>query len=169
MFSRLPLTALVVLVLLAIAFLLHDSDEDAILSQLQRLREQAAITEPESGIEQLARANSIADGFSESTVFDLTSAGYGTTTIPTRQELVRQIIAVRNRLSALEIDLQQTQVQVDGDTARVLATGSGLGSRTGQQGEFLEIHSGVITLVREHGEWLITGATHLRDERQPER
>ena len=77
MFSRLPLTALVVLVLLAIAFLLHDSDEDAILSQLERLREQAAITEPESGIEQLARANSIADGFSESTVFDLSSAGYG--------------------------------------------------------------------------------------------
>ena len=77
--------------------------------------------------------------------------------------------AIKVSYHLLEIDLQQTQVQVDGDTARVLATGSGLGSRTGQQGEFLEIHSGVITLVREHGEWLITGATHLRDERQPER
>jgi hypothetical protein len=169
MFSRLPLIALVILALLVILFLLHDSDEEAILSQLERLREQAAITEPESGIEQLARANNIADSFSETTVFDLTSAGHGTTTIATRQELVRQIIAVRSRLSSLEIDLQQTQVQVEGDTARVLATGSGLGSLTGQQGEFLEIHSGVITLVRTNGEWLITGATHLRDEQQTER
>ena len=169
MFNRYISITLAGLALLAIVLLLRTGDEDAILSQLRKLREQTGITEPESGIEQLAKANSIADSFSDATVFDLTGAGYGTTAIATRKELVRHIIALRSRLSSLEIDLQQTQVQIDGDTAQVLATGSGLGSLTGQQGQFLEVHSGVITLVRKNDDWLITGATHLRDERQPER
>jgi len=166
MFNRYTLIALLCLVVLAGLLLLRSGDEDAILAQLQLLREQAGITAPESGIEQLAKANSLASLFSEATVFDLTSAGYGMTAIATRQELVRQIIALRSRLSSLELDLQEAQVHIDGDMARVQGTASGLGSVTGQQGQFLEIHSGLITLARENGDWLITGAMHQRDERQ---
>ena len=168
MFNRYSLTGLAGLLVVAALWLMHTSDEEVILARLQLLREQAGITEPESGIEQLARANSIAEFFSEATVFDLTAAGYGTTAIATRQDLVRLVITLRSRLSSLELDLQEARVTIEGDSAEVLVTGSGLGSVTGQQGQFLEIHSGVITLGRENGDWLISGATHLRDERQPE-
>lgn len=168
MFNRYTLTGLTGLLVVAVLWLMHSSDEQVILAQLQLLREQAGITEPETGIEQLARANGIAAFFSEATRFDLSSAGYGTTSIATRQDLARLVITLRSRLSSLELDLQEAQVTIEGDTARVQVTGSGLGSVTGRQGQFLEIHSGVITLARENGDWLITGATHLRDERQPE-
>ncbi len=169
MFNRYTLIALVGLVVLAGLLLLRTGEVDVILAQLQQLREQAGITAPESGIEQLARANRIAGFFSESTLFDLGNAGHGTTAIASRQELIRQIIMLRARLASLELDLQEVQVHIDGDTARVQATGSALGSLTGQQGQFLEIHSGIITLAKENGDWLITGATHLQDERLRER
>jgi hypothetical protein len=152
MFNRYTLIALVGLVVLAGLLLLRTGEADVILAQLQQLREQAGITAPESGIEQLARANRIAGFFSE-------------TAIASRQELIRQIIMLRARLASLELDLQEVQVHIDGDTARVQLTGSALGSLTGQQGQFLEIHSGIITLAKENGDWLITGARHLRDER----
>jgi hypothetical protein len=167
MFNRYILIAAAALILLAGLWLLHGSDEDAILAQLEKVREQAVVAGPESGIEQLARANSIAALFNEATVYDLTRAGYGTTRITTRQELVRRIIALRSRLATLDIDLQQAEVRVDGDTAEVQLTASGLGALTGQPGQFLEIHSGLVTLARQDGDWLITGATHIRDERQP--
>jgi ketosteroid isomerase-like protein len=76
---------------------------------------------------------------------------------------------LRARLASLELDLQEVQVHIDGDMARVQATGSALGSLTGQQGQFLEIHSGIVTLAKENGDWRITGATHLQDERLRER
>ena len=169
MFNCYTLIILTGLLILAGMLLLRSSDEEAILAQLELLREQAGISGPESGIEQLATANSLAAMFSETTAFDLTSAGHGTRAMATRQELVRQIIALRARLSSLELDMQEARVQVDGDTARVQLTGSALGSLTGQQGQFMEIHSGYITLARHNGDWLITGATHLQDERQAER
>jgi hypothetical protein len=167
MFSRYTLIAVAALALLAGLWLLHGSDEDAILAQLEQLREQAVIAGPESGIEQLARANSIAALFAGATEYDLTRAGHGTTRIATRQELVRRIISLRSRLATLDIELRQAEVRVDGDTAEVQLTASGLGALTGQQGQFLEIHSGLVTLARQDGDWLITGATHIRDERQP--
>jgi hypothetical protein len=167
MFNRHTLIAAAALILLAGLWLLHGSDEDAILAQLEQLREQAVVAGPESGLEQLARANSIADLFSEATVYDLTRAGYGTTRIATRQELVRRIITLRSRLATLEIEIRRAEVRIDGDTAEVQLTASGLGALTGQQGEFLEIHSGIVTLARQDSDWLITGATHIRDERQP--
>ena len=64
MFNRYTLIALLCLVVLAGLLLLRSGDEDAILAQLQLLREQAGITAPESGIEQLAKANSLASLFS---------------------------------------------------------------------------------------------------------
>lgn len=166
MFNRYTLIILAVLAILAVLLLLHTGDEDVILAQLELLREQAEISAPESGIEQLAKANTIAGLFSEATIFDLGSAGYGTTAIASRQELVRQVIALRARLASLELDLQEAEVHIDRDTAQVQVTGSGLGSLTGQQEQFLEIHSGIITLAKENGDWLITGARHLQDERQ---
>ena len=169
MFSRHSLIVLAVLATLAGLLLLRTGDEDAILAQLELLREQAAITSPESGIDQLAKAHSIAGLFSEATIFDPGSTGHGTTAIASRQELVRQIIALRARLASLELDLQEIQVHIEGDSAQLQATGSALGSLTGQQGQFLEIHSGIVTLAKENGDWLITGARHLRDERQAER
>jgi hypothetical protein len=167
MFNRYTLIAAAALILLAGLWLLHGNDEDAILAQLEKVREQTMIAGPESGLEQLARANSIAALFSESTLYDLTRAGYSTTRIATRQELVRRIITLRSRLATLEIEILQAEVRIDGDTAEVQLTASGLGTLTGQQGQFLEIHSGLVTLARQDGDWLITGATHIRDERQP--
>jgi hypothetical protein len=167
MFNRYSLF-IAALLLAAVFWLLRSGDADRILVQLEQIRLQAGISAPESGIEQLTKATAIADLFGTETVFDLTSAGYGITRVTTRQDLVRHIMTIRSRLSSLELALEDAEVHVDGDTARVEATGSALGSRTGQPGQFLEIHTGTITLVKENGDWLVTGAVHLRDERRPE-
>jgi hypothetical protein len=170
MLNRCALSGLGVLIVLA-ALILHTNEKDRILQRLEQLRALTEISSPETGIEQLARARQIGQFFSERTVFDLINAGHGTIDIDSRDELVRRIIRGRARLVLLELALQDTQVSLEDDTAEVVLTGSGLGQFKGEQDRFLEIHTVAVRLRKEADDWVITGATHLRDERQspPER
>jgi hypothetical protein len=166
MLNRYTLTALGVLIVLAALFLLHANEEDKILQRLERLRALAEISSPETGLEPLAKAGQIGQFFSELTVFDLTNAGFGSIEIAGRDELVRRILRVRARLDALELALQDARVRIEGDTAEVMLQGSGLGQIKGEQDRFLEIHTVAVRLRKQADEWLVTGATHLRDDRQ---
>ena len=83
-----------------------------------------------------------------------------------RQELVQRVMKARTRLSSLELALQDMQVSVDGDVATVRVQGSALGAIRGEQGQFLEIHTIEVMLEEVADTWLISGARHLRDERQ---
>jgi hypothetical protein len=166
MLNRYTLSALGVLIILVSLFLLQTNEKKQILQRLEQLRAMAEITAPESGVEQLTRASRIGEFFSERTVFDLTRAGHGTITIDSRDELVRRIIRARARLVMLELALQDAQVSIGDDTAEVVLTGSGLGQIKGEQERFLEIHTVAVRLRKAAGDWVITGATHLRDERQ---
>jgi hypothetical protein len=167
MLNRYTLSALGVLIVLASLFLLHTNEEDRILQRLEQLRALSEIASPESGVEQLTKASQIGQSFSERTVFDLTRAGHGTIVIDSRDELVRRIIRGRARLVMLELALRDAQVRIEDDTAEVVLTGSGLGQIKGEQDRFLEIHTVAVRLRKEADDWVITGATHLRDERQP--
>jgi len=167
MLNRYTLSALVVLIVLASLFLLHTNEKDRILQRLEQLRALTEIASPESGVEQLTKASQIGQYFSERTVFDLTRAGHGTIVIDSRDELVRRIIRGRARLVMLELALQDAQVSIEDDTAEVVLTGSALGQIKGEQDRFLEIHTVAVRLRKEADDWVITGATHLRDERQP--
>jgi len=166
MLNRYTLSALGVLIVLASLFLLQTNEEDRILQRLEQLRAMSEIASPESGVEQLTKASQIGQSFSERTVFDLTRAGHGTIVIDSRDELVRRIIRGRARLVMLELALRDAQVRIDDDTAEVVLTGSGLGQIKGEQERFLEIHTVAVRLRKEADDWVITGATHLRDERQ---
>ena len=166
MLNRYTLSALGVLIVLAALFLLHTNEEDRILQRLEQLRALTEIASPESGVEQLTKASQIGHYFSERTVFDLTRAGHGTIVIDSRDELVRRIIRGRARLVMLELALRDAQVRIEDDTAEVVLTGSGLGQIKGEQDRFLEIHTVAVRLRKEADDWVITGATHLRDERQ---
>src|SRR5512147_2526065 len=53
MLNRYTLTALGVLIVLAVLFILHTDDEDIILQRLEQLRALTEITYPETGIEPL--------------------------------------------------------------------------------------------------------------------
>ena len=165
MLNRYTLSGLGVLIVLAV-LLLHTNEEDRILQRLEQLRALTEISSPETGIEQLARAGQIGQFFSERTVFDLTNAGHGTIDIDSRDELVRRIIRGRARLVMLELALKDTQVNLEDDTAEVVLTGSGLGLFKGEQDRFLEIHTVAVRLRKKADDWIISGATHLRDERQ---
>jgi hypothetical protein len=167
MLNRYTLTALGVLIVLAVLFFLRTDEEDMILQRLEQLRALTEITYPETGIEPLAKARRIGQFFSEQTVFDLTNAGHGSIEIGGRDELVRRIVRGRARLASLELALQDARVRIEDDTAEVVLQGSGLGQFKGEQDRFLEIHSVAVRLRKEADEWLVTGATHLRDERQP--
>jgi hypothetical protein len=167
MLNRYTLSALGVLIVLASLLLLHTNEKDRILQRLEQLRELTEIASPESGVEQLTKASQIGQYFSERTVFDLTRAGHGTIVIDSRDELVRRIIRGRARLVMLELALQDAQVRIEDDTAEVVLTGSGLGQIKGEQDRFLEIHTVAVRLRKEADDWVITGATQLRDERQP--
>jgi len=167
MLNRYTLTGLGVLFVLAVLYFLHTDEEDKILQRLEQLRALTEVPSPETGIEPLAKARRIGQFFSEQTVFDLTNAGYGTIEIAGRDELVQRIIRGRARLASLELDLQDAQVSIEDDTAEVRLQGSGLGVIKGEQDRFLEIHTVAVRLQKEAGVWLVTGARHLRDERQP--
>jgi hypothetical protein len=167
MLNRFTLSAIGILIVLAALFLLHTNEEDRILQRLERLRAMTDISSPETGVEQLTRARQIVQYFSDRTFFDLTHAGHGTIVIDSRDELVRRIIRGRTRLVMLELALRDAQVSIEDDTAEVVLTGSGLGQIRGEQDRFLEIHTVAVRLRKEADDWVITGATHLRDERQP--
>ena len=167
MLNRYTLSALGILLMAASLWLLRPGAEDRILERLERLRGLAEVSAPESVIEQLTRAAEIGEFFSEQTVFDLGNAGYGTTVIDSRDELVQRIIRTRARLALLELVLQDARVRVGDDTAEAVLTGSGLGQLTGDSEPFLETHTVAVQLRKTADEWFITGATHLRDERQP--
>jgi hypothetical protein len=154
-----------VLALIAVPLLL-DSEQEKILDQLERIRGLAEITSPESGIQQLTRTREIARQFDNHTVFDLSNAGYGITKISSRQELEQKILSGRTRITDLELSLEEPRVEIEGDTARVRVRGTALGSIRGEQGQFLDIHTVEVLLSKEDGTWLVSGARHLRDERQ---
>jgi len=166
MLNRYTLSALGVLIVLASLFLLQTNEEERILQRLEQLRAMSEIASPESGVEQLTKASQIGQYFSERTVFDLTRVGHGTIVIDSRDELVRRIIRGRARLVMLELALRDAQVRIEDNTAEVVLTGSGLGQIKGEQDRFLEIHTVAVRLRKEADDWVITGATHLRDERQ---
>ena len=166
MLNRYTLSALGVLIVLAALFLLQTNEEERILQRLEQLRALTEISSPESGVGQLTRASQIGQYFSEQTVFDLTRAGHGTIIIDSRDELVRRIIRGRARLVMLELALRDAQVRIEDDTAEVVLTGSGLGQIKGEQDRFLEMHTVAVRLRKQADDWVITGATHLRDERQ---
>jgi len=166
MLNRYTLSAFGVLIVLAALLLLHTNDEERILQRLEELRALTEIASPETGVEQLTRASRIGQYFSERTVFDLTRAGHGTIVIDSRDELVQRIIRGRARLVMLELALRDARVSIEDDTAEVVLTGSGLGRIKGEQDRFLEIHTISVRLRKEADDWVVTGATHLRDERQ---
>ncbi|MGD2055808.1 MAG: hypothetical protein PVJ15_03305 [Gammaproteobacteria bacterium] len=167
MYKRYAWIALGAMAILATVLLFHASEEEQILERIEDLRTLAEIHSPEGGLEQIARAKQIAAFFRERSYFELTSAGYRDIDIPDRQELVRRIVRGRARLGALELAVQDPQVRIEGDRARVRLRGSALGSFRGEPGQFLEIHSVEVLFEKEAGEWLVAGAVHLRDERQP--
>jgi hypothetical protein len=167
MLNRSALGGLGILFVLTLLFLLQTNEEDRILERLERLRALSEITSPETGIEPLAKAGQIGQFFDEKTVFELANAAYGTIGIDSRDELVRRIVRLRARLASLELELQDARVRIEDDAAEVVLRGSGLGVIKGEQDPFLEIHTVAVRLRKEAGDWLVTGATHLRDERQP--
>jgi hypothetical protein len=154
--------------LLAIAVVLPfvlTSEEDRILERLERLRELSEVTAAEGGIQQVARAREISGFFTEQSRYDLTSAGYGIVEIPDRRTLSQLILKGRAALASLQLALHEPRVSIDGDSAEVDVRGSGRGSLLGHEGEFLDIHLIRIMLIKDEGDWLISGARHLRNER----
>ncbi len=167
MLSRYWIIALGGVLALIVVPLLLDSEEEKILDQLERIRDLAEITSPENGIQQLTRTRKIARQFNNHTVFDLSNAGYGITEISSRQELEQKILSARNRITALELSLAEPRVDIEGDTARARIRGTARGSIRGEQDQFLDIHTVEVLLTKADGTWLVSGARHLRDERQP--
>jgi hypothetical protein len=159
------LIALAAVAALVILFLLHRSEEDRILGQLEDLRALAEMQAPEGSVELLVKSRLLGEFFTEQTFYDLTSHGHGLYEIPSRQELVQRIARRRAQLAGLELALEDMQVSIEGDTASVLLRGTGLGTLRGEDGQFLEIHSIEIRLEKLEDTWLIAGGRHIRNER----
>jgi hypothetical protein len=166
MHKRYYLIALAVAVALAAVLLLHGSEEDRVLEQLEDLRKLAEIHAPESSVEVLVKSRLLGEFFTEGTFYDFTSSGQRLYEIPSRQELVQHIARIRAKLASLELALQDMQVSIEDATARVTLRGTGLGSIRGEDGQFLEIHSIEVMLEKPDDTWLVAGARHIRDERK---
>jgi len=167
MHKRYILIALAAGIILATAFLLHRSEEDRILGQLEDLRELAEIHAPEGSVEMLVKSRLLGEFFTENTFFDMTGSGHRLYEVPSRQELVQRIARIRARLASLELALEDMQVSIEDDTARVQLRGTGLGTIRGEDAQFLEIHSIEIQLEKLEDTWLVAGGRHIRNEREP--
>ena len=167
MHKRYKLIVLIAVAALATLLLLHRSEEDRILEQLEELRTLAGIQAPEGSVELLVKSRLLGEFFTESSFYDLTSNGQRLYEIPSRQELVQHIARIRARLASLELAADDIQVSVEGDTASVMLRGTGLGTIRGEDGQFLEVHSIEIRLEKLEDTWLIAGGRHLRNEREP--
>jgi hypothetical protein len=166
MHKRYQLIALAAVTALAALLLLHDSEEDRILGQLEDLRELAEINTPESSIEVLVKSRLLGEYFTENTFYDFTGSGNRLHEVPSRQELVQHIARIRAKLASLELAVQDTEVSIEGDTARVMLQGTGSGSIRGEDGQFLEIHSIEVLLEKLDNTWLVKGGRHIRNERE---
>jgi hypothetical protein len=151
---------------LVVFLILRDSETEKILKQLETIRALAEVHATESAIEQAGKARRIGDAFSEQTRYDLTNLGQGIVDIHSRKELVGKILKGRASLASLELALDDPQVHIDEDRARVELQGSATGSGRGAEGQFLDIHRVEVILEKDPDGWLVTGARHIRDERQ---
>jgi hypothetical protein len=164
--TRYLLIALATVAAAAILFLLHGSEEDRILEQLDDLRALAEIQAPEGGVELLVKSRRLSEFFTENTFYDFTGSGHRLYEIPSRQELAQRIATIRAKLARLELALEDIEIDIEEDTAGVLLRGTGLGSIRGEDGQFLEIHSVEIQLEKPDDTWLVAGARHIRNERE---
>lgn len=154
------------LITLAAFLYLRESEEEKILAMLAQIRGLAEINELESGLIQASRAREIAQFFAEHTIFDFTNAGYRIYEIGARQELTQKILKGRAALSLLELGLQNPKISINTNAAKVEAIGSALGSVRNQEGQFLERHQIEVLLKKQESGWIVTGARHIRNERQ---
>jgi hypothetical protein len=56
-------------------------------------------------------------------------------------------------------------VRIDDNHATVRVTGTALGATRHGEGQFMDVHRVEIELVRQDGDWLVSGGRHIRDER----
>ena len=75
MHKRYILIALAAGVILAAVFLLHRSEEDRILGQIEELRELAEIQTREGSVELLVKSRLLGEFFTENTFYDMTGNG----------------------------------------------------------------------------------------------
>lgn len=164
--------SLFLIVALSLAFILYScfsvSVEDQILQRMEELRTIAEINELQHPLEQAATARRMGNFFTDPASFDFRDAGYEEIRNLTRQELIQHIARGRAKMQSLEIDLSQSRVTVQQDSATVEFTGSALGSMPSIEGQFLEIHRIRILLEKIDGDWLIESVIHLRNERGDE-
>ncbi|MGB5259453.1 MAG: nuclear transport factor 2 family protein [Gammaproteobacteria bacterium] len=148
-----------------IRVLLGDSEEQRMLDQLEQIRVLAEVRDQENPLTRLGRAKQLSTLFTAQTRYDLTTLGHGITVINSRDELAQRILAGRSKLVTLELGLLAPEVQIDGDRAIVVITGTALGATHGGEGQFMDVHRIEIELVEEDGDWLVSGGRHIRDER----
>lgn len=142
-----------------------NSEEQRILDRLEQIRALAEVRDQEQPVAQLNRARQLGARFTPRTRYDLTTLGLGVTEIDSRETLTQRIAAARARLASLELEPVTTAVQVDGDRATVGVIGMAQGAVRGDEGRFMDVHRVEIELVRQDGDWLVSGGRHVRDER----
>lgn len=156
---------LVIVLATGIWLLTGDHEEQRILERLEQIRALAEVQGQESTLAQLNRARQLGALFTPLTRYDLTTLGYGISEITSREELTRRIAAARGRLLSLELTLLAPAVRIEGDNATVSITGTALGATRGGDGQFMDVHRVEVELVRQDGNWLVSGGRHIRDER----
>jgi hypothetical protein len=157
---------LVAVAVAALALVLTgDNGEQRVLDRLEEIRALTEVRDQENPLTRLARAKQLSTLFMAQTYYDLTTLDHGTTSINSRDELAQRIVAGRSKLVSLELTLLAPQVQIDGDQATVRITATALGAVRGGEGQFMDVHTVEIELVREGGDWLVSGGRHIRDER----
>jgi hypothetical protein len=157
--------AIILLAVFAAWFAFSRSDEKQIRQVLKQARSLAEVKDTEHPIERLGKAKQLSKLCAEDFTVELPQYQQKRISFKSRKEIEQKISFARSELKSLEIALQNVSVRIKGEEAEVMLTVSALGSMPGAEGQFLEIHTFSVSLVKAEGHWLAKKATHIRNER----
>ena len=152
---------------LALFLLLHflpQSDEKKIRTMLEEMRTLAEVREKEPVFEGLGKARKLSRFLASN--FSAALPEGKNISFRDQREFQQKIAAGRAELSSLEISLKNITVEVEAKKARLQFTITALGAMLGAEGQFLEIHTVALELVKTEQGWLIEKGIHLRNERE---
>ncbi len=163
--------ALATVLVLALFLFKHlGADEEArIASRLEKLQTLASIQVPENRLQALGSSTEIGKFFAEDLSLSLSSSFENEETreyiISGKQEFTQKLVGLRVQASKLEIKLDIEEIEIDGNSANIKVKAAALGSISGVEGEFFDLHLVEIQMVKTSENWIIKSVKHLENLR----
>lgn len=143
------------------------NDNQAIRTTLESLRALAEVDKKLVGLEIAEKAGRISYYMSEEVQIEMRISGRDRFSVLGRRKFKDKLLMAYSQLDRAEVQLRNLDIEIEAGSATVEGELSFLGSLTGNDETFLEMHKVEITLKEVEGDWLISRLSHLENLRDP--